>query len=520
MATCPECRRRYPDGDENCTVDGSSLVPDETFASVDRDLAPGEMVGEYRIIRTIGKGSFGVVYQAVHPVIGKAAAVKILKRQFCSNPQVVARFIAEARAVNQIRHRNIVDIFSFGVLRDGRQYYLMELLEGEPLDLFLQRRGPIPPAQALPIFDRIARALDAAHGAGIIHRDLKPANVFLAQEDDGSQYPKLLDFGVAKLVRTEEEEKHEVDLRTNTGAMLGTPRYMSPEQCRGEPLDHRTDVYSFGVMIHELLTGRRPFEAESILKVMNMHTMTPAPRMSEHNPALPPELDAAVLHILEKDPNNRPATAGEAYRELAGAARAAGIAVPASPALSEKPAVRSVARLADDGRSAPNGTGTFDAQTVANRPPRRLVMLTSLISVGLVAAVSALFLVSRLRTPNPVASASAGPPVATSTSIMRPLPSLPVEEPKNPFVHFTVQSVPADAEVFLDGRSIGKAPGPLEVARSDKPVTLQFKAPGFRSKSVDVTPMADGVVSVTLTATPGASGAQGRPKRAVDDLEF
>jgi serine/threonine protein kinase len=145
MATCAQCLRRYSDADEYCEADGSSLVPDATFASVDRDLSPGEMVGEYRVECTIGKGSFGVVYKAVHPVIGKAAAVKILKREFSSNPQMVSRFIAEARAVNQIRHRNIVDIFSFGVFRDGRQYYVMELLEGEPLDQFLIRRGPIHP---------------------------------------------------------------------------------------------------------------------------------------------------------------------------------------------------------------------------------------------------------------------------------------------------------------------------------------------------------------------------------------
>src|SRR5262245_28616830 len=155
MATCPKCRRRYPDSDDYCEVDGSTLVPDATFSSVDRDLDPGEMVGEYRVERLLGKGSFGVVYKALHPVIGKAAAVKLLKREFSADPQMVMRFIDEARAVNHIRHRNIVDIFSFGVFRDGRHYYVMELLEGEPLDQYLARTGPVPPGDALPILERI-----------------------------------------------------------------------------------------------------------------------------------------------------------------------------------------------------------------------------------------------------------------------------------------------------------------------------------------------------------------------------
>ncbi|HEX3597045.1 MAG TPA: serine/threonine-protein kinase, partial [Polyangiaceae bacterium] len=371
MATCPQCRRRYSDADEYCEVDGSSLVPDATFASVDRDLAPGEIVGEYLVERIIGKGNFGVVYRAVHPVIGKAAAVKLLKREFSSSPQMVSRFIAEARAVNQIRHRNIVDIFSFGVFLDGRHYYVMELLEGEPLDQVLAR-GPMPPTEAVPILDRIARALDAAHGAGIVHRDLKPANVFLA-EDEGTRFPKLLDFGVAKLTR---EERH-ADFRTTTGAMLGTPHYMSPEQCRGDSLDHRTDVYAFGVMTHQLLTGRLPFDAESILKVMNMHNSMPPPSMTRHNPALPDALNAPVLHMLAKAPGDRPQSAGEACRELAKAAASAGLPVVSTPPSSNE-GVRVDARTEfDTGGPTAHTGGTLGAQTFANRPPRRLVFFTT-----------------------------------------------------------------------------------------------------------------------------------------------
>jgi len=512
MATCPQCRRRYPDADEYCEADGSSLLPDVTFASVDRDLSSGEMVGEYRIERIIGKGSFGVVYKAVHPVIGKAAAVKILKREFSSNPQMVSRFIAEARAVNQIRHRNIVDIFSFGVFRDGRQYYVMELLEGEPLDLFLTRTGLLAVVDALPLLDRIARALDAAHGAGIVHRDLKPANVFLA-EDEGARFPKLLDFGVAKLMR---EEPH-ADFRTTTGAMLGTPHYMSPEQCRGDSVDYRTDVYSFGVMIHQMLTGRLPYDAESILKVMNMHNSAPPPRMSRENPAVPPALDAPVLRMLEKDPARRPQSAGEACRGIAEAARSGGVSIPSMPVSSNRTLAVPPSAPFDSRRSgSARPAGTLGPQTVSNRPPRRLVVLTTAATTSVALLVGAAAVVSHLGSPAPATTASAGP--STTASEQRSTPSPSTDSPTGVDVRFSVQSVPPAAEAFLEGRSLGAAPGPVLVPRGNKPVTLLFKANGYRPKTVEITPTGDGVVSVTLS--PQTGPARPHTKRPVDDLEF
>jgi serine/threonine-protein kinase len=523
MAICPQCRRRYSDADEYCEADGSTLVPDATFLSVDRDLLPGEIVGEYRVERLIGKGSFGVVYRAVHPVIGKAAAVKILKREFSADPDMVSRFISEARAVNQIRHRNIVDIFSFGAFRDGRQYYVMELLEGQPLDQYLAANAPLSPADALPILDRISRALDAAHGAGIVHRDLKPANVFLAT-DDGVRFPKLLDFGVAKLTR---EDERYAGYRTHTGAMLGTPHYMSPEQCRGEAVDCRTDIYAFGVMVQEMLTGHLPFEGDSLLKIMTMHTSTPPPKMSEKNPVLPFELDAPVLRMLEKEPARRPLSVGQAYRELSDAARVAGHAVPStpSPSIRGTPAPDPSRRAFDSSRArSARAAGTLGPQTVSERPQRRLVAYTTLVTTGVVAVLAIAFVLSRYRTgpaPTP-APTIAGPPGQASESGERGARTAPSVAPPAgaDSVRFSVQSVPPTAEAFIDGRSLGTAPGPLVVPRGDKPVTLQFKASGYHSKNVEVTPSGDGVVSVTLSPASGPSKLTPRPKRPVDDLEF
>jgi eukaryotic-like serine/threonine-protein kinase len=249
---CPSCFTKYPDGTSHCSTDKTALVPDETFAHVDKELGPGTTVGEYKIESKLGEGGFGAVYRAVHPLIGKSAAVKILSRQFSANPQMVSRFVAEARAVNQIRNRNIIDIFSFGQLPDGRQYYIMELLEGSSLDAYIAKKVRLTLSEAMPILRGVARALDAAHAKGILHRDLKPENIFLAFDDGeggNSIQPKLLDFGLVKLLATDASastsDSGQGSHKTKTGTPMGTPYYMSPEQCRGLEVDARTDVYSF-----------------------------------------------------------------------------------------------------------------------------------------------------------------------------------------------------------------------------------------------------------------------------------
>jgi eukaryotic-like serine/threonine-protein kinase len=319
MPTCPSCHARYADGASHCTADGQPLLPDAAFTNVDPALSPGEMVGEYRIERKIGEGGFGAVYAAVHPLIGKRAALKTLHREHSKNPQIVARFIAEAKAVNQIRHRNIIDIFSFGTLPDGRQYFLMELLDGCTFEALLQSRGRLPLGDALPILRGVARALDAAHAHGIAHRDLKPENIFLVADDAAGYIPKLLDFGVAKLAPDSDS-----GVKTRTGAPIGTPYYMSPEQARGVDVDFRSDIYALGVVCFQVLTGRVPFDGQSMMDVLMAHMATPAARMSEIDSTLSPDLDAAVAHMLEKDPALRPASAGAAIAELEAAGRITG----------------------------------------------------------------------------------------------------------------------------------------------------------------------------------------------------
>jgi serine/threonine protein kinase len=276
----------------------------------------GTTVGEYEIHSRLGQGGMGVVYEGVQPLIGKRVAVKVLLPQLSHDKELVDRFLSEARAVNAIRHRGIVDIFSFGKLSDGTVYFVMEYLEGIAFDKLLRTRGPVPLLDALSWTEEVLDALDAAHEAGIIHRDIKPSNLFLV-EAGRRRYVKLLDFGIAKLNALQGQATPQ----TRASVIIGTPDYLPPEQARGLPISAQTDLYSLGVVLFELLTRRRPFKGENELQTMWMHVESPAPAPSTFNPAVPPELDDLVLWALEKDPAARPESA-EAMRDALAAVKA------------------------------------------------------------------------------------------------------------------------------------------------------------------------------------------------------
>ncbi len=283
-------------------------------------LAPGTRVGDYVVDIPLGEGGFATVYRATHPLIGKRAAVKVLNKDLSADRDVVARFVAEARAVNTIRHQNIVDIFNIGTLDDGRHYFVMELLEGQSFEEMLAERTRIEPEELLAVMRGVSEALQAAHDKGIVHRDLKPDNIFLHREPSGGITPKLVDFGVAKLTGEAKGLSHH---QTTTGAPIGTPRYMSPEQCFGKDVDVPTDIYAFGVVCFEALTGYAPFEADSLLSLMNMHTLAPRPNASERCPSLGTAFDEPLKRMLSIDMLERPQSAREAFALLESAVRSA-----------------------------------------------------------------------------------------------------------------------------------------------------------------------------------------------------
>jgi len=265
------------------------------------ELGLGTEVGGYIIDGELGRGGMGVVYAATHPVIGKRAAIKVLRPSLSKNPTAVERFIQEARAVNQIGHPSIVDIFAFDRLPDGRAYLVMDLLVGESLRKRL-RRGPLHLSEGASVIDEVSAALMAAHDKGFIHRDLKPDNVYLVPRDGRWPEVKLLDFGLAKLL-----QRGESAVQTKTGVLLGTPDYMSPEQARGKDVDHRTDIYALGVLTFEILTGKRPFpKGETPLATLQAHVEQTPPSLADEMPNLPPEIGQLANAMLAKDPDDRP----------------------------------------------------------------------------------------------------------------------------------------------------------------------------------------------------------------------
>ena len=293
----------------------------------------GTHIGNYRIVTELGGGAMGEVYFAEHAVMGRRAAVKIIREELSTNSEMVQRFVNEARLVNRIGHPNIVQITDFGEV-GSRYYIMMEMLEGETLEERLERVGSLDEPTATHIAIQIADALRAAHELGVVHRDLKPENIYLVTRGDQRDVVKVLDFGIAKLMQT---AIHKAVASTLPGAIMGTPDYMSPEQCQGdEQLDHRTDVYAMGVMLYRMLTGQLPFHGETVMEILLAQiNLTPRPPR-ELCPELSIAAEAIINKAMEKQPTQRFADMLELRRALqAKAAPApAPAAEPAKPAAS------------------------------------------------------------------------------------------------------------------------------------------------------------------------------------------
>jgi serine/threonine protein kinase len=273
----------------------------------------GAVIGNYQIVRKLGEGGMGAVYLGQHQLLGRRAAIKVLLPALSARPDIVNRFFNEARAVTSISDPGIVQVFDFGYHSDGSAFIVMEYLEGEPLDRRLARMGRLPAAEALRLCRQVASSLAAAHAQNITHRDLKPENIYLVRDGEvaSGERSKILDFGIAKL-----SDDNPGKLKTSTGALMGTPVYMSPEQCRGlSDLDHRSDIYSLGCVLFHLLTGRPPFEGEGMGDIIAAHIREPAPVPSSRAPDIAPSVDAVVMRCLAKAPADRYQT----MVELAGA---------------------------------------------------------------------------------------------------------------------------------------------------------------------------------------------------------
>jgi tRNA A-37 threonylcarbamoyl transferase component Bud32 len=257
--------------------------------------------GTYRVVERIGAGAMGEVYLVEHVHIGRREAIKVLRPEMARDPRLASRFRREARAINRLRHPNIIGIYDFGQLPDGRLYLTMEYAAGATLDVPLAREGRFDVARTVHLLHQLASAIDHAHGQGVVHRDLKPSNLILA--DDRSDVLKVLDFGLAKVLNPSGGD----DQVTLMGELVGTPEYLAPERMAGGPDDPRSDLYAIGCIAYELLSGRPPFTGGRTM-VMSAHLQTPPTPPSRVVPGIPPSLDALIVQLLAKSPAARPAT--------------------------------------------------------------------------------------------------------------------------------------------------------------------------------------------------------------------
>ncbi len=310
---CPRCGLRY-DGDVvKCSADNSDLLP----VGVGKDRCGTVIKDKYVLVKMLGEGAFGQVYQATHLLAKADVAIKILREERRDDASARRQFLKEARAVMRLRSKHACAIYDVDEDVDGSLFLVMELLKGPNLDDFRKQfENERMPWQTVATFaSQVCEALEQAHEANVTHRDLKPANIMIESNIDGTKFAKVVDFGIARLASAADQESATTE---TAGKIMGTPAYMSPEQCRGVDVDGRTDLYAVGCVIYELVSGERPFKANTSQGMIVAHVVEAPmpPRQKVANLAIPDALEALTMALLEKDPAKRPQTAREVIQSL------------------------------------------------------------------------------------------------------------------------------------------------------------------------------------------------------------
>jgi len=445
-------------------------------------------VGSYRLTGLLGEGGMGAVYRAEHTLLGRPAAIKLLLPALSRNQEIVNRFFNEARAATAIRHPGIVEIYDFGYVEDGSAYIAMELLDGEALSARLSARRVLAPAEALGVIRQITGALGAAHTRGIVHRDLKPDNVFLVLDPEvpTGERIKLLDFGIAKLSVEPGQSQ------TRTGALMGTPTYMAPEQCRGVVVDLRADLYSLGCILFEMLCGRVPFVGEGVGDVLAAHIHAPVPSTRSINPQVPPEVDALVMQLLAKDPAHRPQSAEQVVAAIDG--------LLGRPRAASQPAIAAPYAQAYSPPSVPPPTtlggaaGAYPMPTAVTAPRSRTGLWLGLAGVAIAGAAIAAVVLTRgggdepsEEAPVAAAKPAPEPPAPAPKPDPKPDPKPEPPEPAKPAsVKLVIDTTPQGASVLQGTEPLGVTPLTLERAAVSGTLHLTVRLAGYQDVTMDV----------------------------------
>jgi serine/threonine-protein kinase len=442
------------------------------------------LLGRYQVLERIGDGGMGTVYMAEHTTILKKFAVKVLSAELSLRPDHVDRFMREARSASMINHPNVVEITDFGKTPDGQPFFVMEYLQGKDLAQIVGEDGPMNWKRVRPVALQICNALQAAHEQGIVHRDMKPGNIVLVKRGNNPDHVKVLDFGIAKVLGQETEAKG----LTQSGMVVGTPEYMSPEQGWGQPVDHRGDIYALGVMMYELLTGKIPFTGTTMMEVLNRH-MFEVPDVK--HPNIPDEVGAIILKAMQKDRSLR----FQSMNELSAAIEAVGTG--ASPVT-----------VVDEEIKTPWGPVTARFATVPAQAPAQQKSWVWLSVLSAVIAVGALVFALWPDPPPPLPQPVAAPPVASAT----PEPNTPPEEPPKPVVipvgvekvKLIITTEGVNAQILDAGTQeiygmTNDANG-VSVRKSEEPLELILRASGYEDARLKITPNNDKTFPQSLTA--------------------
>ena len=480
---------------------------------------PPESIGPYRILGKLGEGGMGEVFEAMHETIERRVAIKLLHPNQAGNREVAARFLNEARAVNRIEHNGLVQISDCGETEDGAIYIVMELLRGVTLGQRLKQRGRLSPAEAVMLCRQVSSALVAVHDKGIVHRDLKPENLMFVSDPEtpGRERVKILDFGIAKLT----SEGAAGQIKTSSDVIIGTPRYMSPEQCRGNrEIDDKSDVYSLGVVLYQVLAGRAPFEGSGSGEVIAKHIYEPVPPLRKLLPEAPAELLDLCHRMLSKKKRGRPT-----MRQVLAAAEALTEVVGPPPLLSPSavsmppPPAESASEPAETGATATATTGTNVSTlggSTGESDQRRPQSKVRVIAIGVIGASAlSLLIVSRWLIqlpPRTVAPAVPAPSIPT-----------PPQEKAAPqkYVHWSLRSQPPGAAVVRasDGAVLGHTPWTSEVSAAPGQMELRLRLPGFAERRLSIARSSDSSRDEILDAAAPrvsekpARSASPKPKR-------
>jgi serine/threonine protein kinase len=446
----------------------------------------------YKVEGIVGEGGMGVVYQCRHKIIDKRVALKILRADLARDTEVTERFLMEAKAASAIQDEHIISISDFGQLPDGAAYFVMEFLEGTPLALVAGGGNPMPLGRILRIALQLSEGLAAAHQLGIVHRDLKPDNVFLIQRGKESDFVKILDFGIAKV------SSNATGRLTQVGSVFGTPHYMSPEQAAGTPLDHRGDIYSLGVMLYELATGRVPFDAENFVGILSqqLYQDPVPPREAAPRANIPAVFESIILKCMAKKPERRYQSMQELREDL--------LDLEARIVKTDLDGDGRAARTPDPAEvsASVDGTALSTELSLASMRPRRWPMYAAaVLPIVLVSAA----LLSRFKAPSvrprvPVEHVASQPessppnplrPAAPAAAAREaepnpaakpePQPSAAEQDEPSPPVEVLLGVAPTTAHVFLGDRDLGRSPVSIDVPKGQL-VTVEVRNPGYETR--------------------------------------